>query len=307
METTVTPATFALCAARPVESPSPTVLRRRRLSRVLLVAAVVWLLALIALASRLSESPPLSAAALVPPLALLTGGLTLRSLAREVVAPPGPVRALEVSSERLQLTSGGREVVSVPLDCPFGVTLFSSPDRRRLLAAVSAGPSTLLFGTGLSGPFGTRLSGAPHGAGAQAADARLASQLLPACVLFSGEEGALDATAPDGEPTMLGVASFVELVAALEAVSPGCVGRLLLTDQRGDEIRLESDVLFARRARFELHKPLEWRAPLFQECFGQMRTDKPGSSGYQYFFAVIHWIELYFTGKQTTKINDSVC
>jgi hypothetical protein len=147
------------------------------------------------------------------------------------------------------------DLAALELSTSFGIVLLSNRRRDRLVAALTSEVGTLLIGTRLD------------------LEARLAlSDLLAASSVHVGDDGALDATGPDGRPICLSPDSFRALVRALVELDGSAEGRMVLSDQRGDSIRLEGNDLLVRGVHFDLTRPVEWKPIMFQEQFGQAFT-----------------------------------
>ncbi len=169
--------------------------------------------------------------------------------ARSIVLETGPAPSVCVRSE----LSG--DLATLDLSSAFGVVLLSNRRRDRLVVALTSQLGTLLIGTRLD--LGSRLA---------------LSDLLATSSVHASDDGALDATGPDGRPVCVSPESFRTLVQALVELDHGAEGRVVLSDQRGDSIRLEGDDLLVRGVHFDLSRPLEWKPIMFQEQFGQAFT-----------------------------------
>src|SRR6185436_1990077 len=95
------------------------------------------------------------------------------------------------------------------------------------------------------------------------------SGLLAMASIVSSDEAGLEAIGPDGEPIELGASDLAALVDALTGIDPSCAERFLLSDARGAPVTLEGQELRVKEHRFDLTAPLDWRAIVFQEAFGQ--------------------------------------
>src|SRR5262249_43136729 len=93
--------------------------------------------------------------------------------------------------------------------------------------------------------------------------------LLARASIVSSDEAGLEAIGPDGEAIELAAPELVALVDALVAIDPCSTDRFLLSDARGAPVTLEGPDLRVKDLRFDPTAPLEWRAIVFQEPFGQ--------------------------------------
>jgi hypothetical protein len=182
---------------------------------------------------------------------------TVRAAAAE--APRGlslSARALAFHSS----TAPAIEVITLEPFAPFGVTLLTTRSRDRLVCAITTAAGTFYVG-----------------AHCDAAERREHSAMLSRASVLSGDEVGLEAVAPDGLPLDLRMSELAALVRELSAIDPSCLDRLVLSDARGVPITLEAHELRVREARFDLAVPLEWRAIVFQEPFGQAVTIYQGT------------------------------
>ncbi len=74
---------------------------------------------------------------------------------------------------------------------------------------------------------------------------------------------------PRRRPALIAPEDFVTLLDTLSARSPSCLDRFVLTDARGADLTLDGRALLAGDRSIDLDAPLEWRAIVFQEAFGQ--------------------------------------
>lgn len=138
---------------------------------------------------------------------------------------------------------------------PFGATLLSTHRRERLVLLLTSDGGAFHVGTTVD-----------------AASTPVLNELLTRATTVAGEDAAFEAIGPDGEPVLLAPADFVAFVEALSAGDPGCLDRVIATDTRGAPIELDEGELRVDRLAFDLTAPLEWRAMVFQEPFGQVMT-----------------------------------
>ncbi len=245
------------------KGPSPLAQRAPRLlagAALLAAGAATWA----SLARPGGASSWLLGIAWLLPLGLLAAALVARARLRAAWQRPSPrpprtkrcSRALvvqrgDVLYESGALPSGAPSLAVLRSAGDFGLTLLTNRARTRLIAAITSSQGTFLVGANVE----------------EDDEGRLDALLADASVL-GGDDCALDATGPDGHPVRLPAASFRSFVDALVAMRPGCRGRLLLSDQRGEPLELDGESLVTRGARFDLGRPLEWRPILFQEAFG---------------------------------------
>lgn len=188
------------------------------------------------------------------PVALAAGAIALLLRPRRA-PPPAPTRRRGLSLDRQRLTFERGEAAPHPLlstATPFGVTLLTSRARDRLVLALSSGSGTFYVGAAFDGI--ARRAFAP---------------LLARAGAAPGDESGLEATAPDGEPIELRPADLAALIEGLTAIDASCLERFVLSDARGEPLLLDGHELRVGDHRFDLSAPLEWRAFVFQEPFGQ--------------------------------------
>jgi hypothetical protein len=195
------------------------------------------------------------------PLALAAASVALMLRGRR--RPPRPRRfdlPLEPQPDRRAIALAGAEIAfhsgeGAPLfkaTPPFGVTLVTSRARDRLVAAITSSEGAFYVGAALD----------------PAARAACTRELARASILASDEVG-LEAIGPDGEPVELPARELVALIDTLTRADATCLDRFVLSDARGAPVTLDQGELRARDVRFDLDAPLEWRALVFQEPFGQ--------------------------------------
>lgn len=138
---------------------------------------------------------------------------------------------------------------------PFGATLLSTHRRDRLVLLLTSERGAFHVGTTVD-----------------AASTPVLGDLLARATTVAGEEAAFEAIGPDGAPVLLAPADFILFVEALCAADPGCLDRVISTDTRGAVVVLDDGELRVDQMAFDLTAPLEWRALVFQEPFGQVMT-----------------------------------
>jgi hypothetical protein len=164
----------------------------------------------------------------------------------------GPRRGLELDGDRLSFRSAGRLQALLSTASPFGVTLLATPRRDRAVVLITSAAGTFYIGAHFN------------------VDARrAAAHVLDRATTVGGDDVGLESIAPDGDPLLIAPEDFVTLLDTLSARSPSCLDRFVLTDARGGELKLDGRELHAGSRNIDLDAPLEWRAIVFQEAFGQ--------------------------------------
>jgi hypothetical protein len=164
----------------------------------------------------------------------------------------GPRRGLELEGDRLSFRSAGRLQALLSTSSPFGVTLLATPRRERAVVLLTSASGTFYVGAHFD------------------ADARrAAAHVLDRATTVGGDDVGLASIAPDGDPLLIAPEDFVTLLDTLAARSPSCLDRFVLTDARGADLTLDGRALLAGDRSIDLDAPLEWRAIVFQEAFGQ--------------------------------------
>lgn len=170
----------------------------------------------------------------------------------DAAASRGPRRGLELEGDRLAFRSAGRLQAILSTSSPFGVTLLATPRRDRAVVLLTSAAGTFYIGARFD------------------VDARrAAAPILDRATTVGGDDVGLESIAPDGAPLLIAPDDFVTLLETLAARSPTCLDRFVLTDARGAELKLDGRALFAGDRSIDLDAPLEWRAIVFQEAFGQ--------------------------------------
>ena len=164
----------------------------------------------------------------------------------------GPRRGLELEGDRLSFRSAGRLQSLLSTSGPFGVTLLATPRRDRAVVLLTSAAGTFYVGAHFD------------------VDARrAAAPILDRATTVGGDDVGLESIAPDGDPLLIAPEDFVTLLDTLVARSPSCLDRFVLTDARGADLTLDGRALCAGDRNIDLDAPLEWRAIVFQEAFGQ--------------------------------------
>ncbi|MFS8064855.1 MAG: IMP dehydrogenase [Byssovorax sp.] len=164
----------------------------------------------------------------------------------------GPRRGLELEGDRLSFRSAGRLQALLSTSSPFGVTLLATPRRERAVLLLTSASGTFYVGAHFD------------------VDARrAAAHVLDRATTVGGDDVGLESIAPDGDPLLIAPEDFVTLLDTLAARSPSCLDRFVLTDARGADLTLDGRALLAGERSIDLDAPLEWRAIVFQEAFGQ--------------------------------------
>jgi hypothetical protein len=164
----------------------------------------------------------------------------------------GPRRGLELAADRLAFRSAGRLQPILTTTGPFGVTLLATPRRDRAVVLLTSAAGTFYVGA----HFDVEAR-------------RAAAHILDRATTVGGDDVGLESIAPDGDPLLIAPDDFVTLLDTLAARSPSCLDRFVLTDARGAELKLDGRALHAGDRNIDLDAPLEWRAIVFQEAFGQ--------------------------------------
>jgi len=168
---------------------------------------------------------------------------------RGVVLELGDTPSVALASDRLG------DLAKLSLLAPFGVVLLSNRRRDHLVAALTTHAGTFLVGARMDSE----------------AKSTLADLVARACT-HGGDDSALLAASPDGSPVCIAGDHFRELMNELERLDPDARGRVVVSDQRGEAVRLEGDDLLVRGTHFDLSRPIEWKPIMFQEQFGQAFT-----------------------------------
>lgn len=230
--------------------PPPSLSHAVRFSRAMGVAFAITALIVVATTRVLVVRALLPLALALAALALLLRARRLQASARAITNQP--VRTLELDEDGFRLQSeNGRSYRLMPSLGPIGVTLVSSRDRERLVAAITSSEGTFYVATDL-----------------EPAHQREYADLLVRSHAVTRDECGLDAVGPDGEQMRLAPPRFAELLDRLRALYPGCMDRCFLSDIAGAPVTLDGSELLVRSTCFDLSSPLEWRPLLFQEPFG---------------------------------------
>jgi hypothetical protein len=183
-------------------------------------------------------------------LSLAAAAFRLRT--RRLVLPAAPARALVLGDPSLTLeTPGASTLVLLDVTRPFGLTLLTNAARDRLVAAFTAENKVFFVGANL-----------------ERGEREAASALLARASAVPAEGAGLEAFGPDGAPVDLAFETFATLLRALETRAPACASRLYLSDGWGSPIRVDGGELRLGTTRFELARPIEWSAFVFQERLG---------------------------------------
>jgi len=138
---------------------------------------------------------------------------------------------------------------------PFGATLLSTHRRDRLVLLLTSERGVFHVGTTID-----------------ATSLPVLDELLARSTTVAGEDAAFESIGPDGQPMLLAAPAFVAFIDALCEDDPGCLDRVIVTDTKGAPVVLDDGELRVDRFAFDLTAPLEWRALVFQEPFGQVMT-----------------------------------
>jgi hypothetical protein len=166
-------------------------------------------------------------------------------------------RGLLLRSQELRFKAGRGDLARTVLDRtkPFGATLLSTHRQERLVLLLTSEGGVFHVGTTVD-----------------AVSSPVLDRLLGRATTVAGEDAAFEAIGPDGAPVLLAPADFVAFVDALTEGDDACLDRLIVTDTRGAPVVLDEGELRVDTFAFDLTAPLEWRALVFQEPFGQVMT-----------------------------------
>jgi hypothetical protein len=159
----------------------------------------------------------------------------------------GAIR-LRLTSDRVALLQGGHARTVFELGPLFGVHLFADTRRSRLVAWLSSQRQTLAIGATLT----------------PSSRASLHERLLRSTTL-SDDDATLHALGPEGFPIDLEAQDLEYLLVALEGAAPGCLERIVASDQRGRPLVLAPPRLDAGDLSVDLARPIDWHAGLFHE------------------------------------------
>lgn len=220
----------------------------------LLIPAVIAALVVVALVRSMIVRALLPLAIAIAALALWTQRSRMKE--REAKERAGR-RALILEETKLLFYPGKGEPRHLVMDLsrPFGITLLSTHRRDRLVLIV----------TSETGAFhiGALVGNTPI--------AHLAPLFLHATTV-AGEDAAFEVIGPDERPVLLTPDELADLMQAFHTLDPACLDRVIVTDTKGAKVILDDDQLRVDSLAFDLHAPLEWRALVFQEPFGQVMT-----------------------------------
>lgn len=166
-------------------------------------------------------------------------------------------RGLVLRPGELRFKPGAGELARTVVDLrePFGATVLSTHRRDRLVLLLTSERGAFQIGTVVD-----------------AAALPVLAPVLERSTTVAGEDAAFEAIGPDGAPVLLSPEDFLALAGALSAGDPGCLERVVVTDTRGAKVVLGDGELRVDDLAFDLNAPLEWRALVFQEPFGQVMT-----------------------------------
>lgn len=162
---------------------------------------------------------------------------------------------LEAAELRFWPGPGGPATAVLDRAQPFGATLLSTHRRDRLVLMLTSEAGAFHIGTIVD-----------------LAAVTVLAPLFVRATTVAGEDAAFEAIGPDGEPVLLAAHDFIALVSALAAEDPACLDRVIITDTKGAKVVLDEGELRVAQLAFDLTSPLEWRALVFQEPFGQVMT-----------------------------------
>jgi hypothetical protein len=205
------------------------------------LAVAVWAAKVVlasgdALGSRLAAASALAAAA----VGFVVAALAVRRGLRRRQPPPA---WLVVDALGVHRVERGKTTALASFGSPIGITVFSSADRSKLLVALTS----------------------PQAVRTVAVRVRDTHDAAAAHTLIARATTAADGDLLVADDWSLSAADAERLVLEVARRSPGALDRLLLTDSTGDAVVLDRGELRVGAHRFDLSKPLEWNASLFQE------------------------------------------
>lgn len=165
-------------------------------------------------------------------------------------------RGLRFEGQRLWFQSPGRAaeqtlLITNPKNL-FGITLFATPHRDRVLMMITS-------------EFGTFCVGSRFDASAR----RMFVPLLELAFTVTSDEDVLEAIGPDGKPLMLENKHFAGIIHAIADRAGACFERIVQSDAQGAPVLLNGSELHIGDKTFDLCAPLDWRGIVFQENMGQ--------------------------------------
>ncbi|HSY24093.1 MAG TPA: hypothetical protein VK841_18330 [Polyangiaceae bacterium] len=140
-----------------------------------------------------------------------------------------------------------RTTTLASFDEPFGVTIFSSPDRALFRIALTSASAARYLAAQVR----------------DAEDAALAPTLIAHAVTVSDD----DLRAPSGAALTAGDAE--KLLRAIVDRAPQALEQIFLSDSNGEAVTVGTGELCVGPRRIDLLAPLEWRASVFQEALPQ--------------------------------------
>jgi hypothetical protein len=154
---------------------------------------------------------------------------------------------LVVDGAGIHRLDGDRKTTLATFDEPFGVTIFSSPDRSLFRIALTSACAARYL------PAQVR----------NAEDAASAPTLIAKAVTVSDDDlrasSGVALTASDAE----------KLLRAIAERMPQALERIFLSDSNGEAVTVGTGELCVGPRRIDLLAPLEWRASVFQEALPQ--------------------------------------
>ena len=156
-------------------------------------------------------------------------------------------RLLVVDAAGIRRLDGERTTTLASFDEPFGVTIFSSPDRALFRIALTSANAARYLAAQVR----------------HAEDAVLAPTLIAHAVTVSDD----DLRAPSG--AALTASDAEKLLRAIIERAPQALERIYLSDSNGESVTVGTGELCVGPRRIDLHAPLEWRASVFQEALPQ--------------------------------------
>jgi hypothetical protein len=202
-------------------------------------AAIATALVLFAMAAAVGPWAKWARASVATTLVLLAGAAH-HALGRKRQPPRGWVVVDDAGVHRV---IRGRSATLVDLGEPFGVTIFASADRAKLLLALTTSRATRYL------PARVRDT---HDA-----------QAAPTVIERAATAGEGDLRGADD--SSLSAADAERLITEVARRAPSALDRVYLSDATGEPVVLDRQELRVGSRRIDLSAPLEWRASLFQE------------------------------------------
>lgn len=251
-ETTV-PIRLALTSSV-TKQPDPPARSRRLLLTVVIASALLMALAF----SPLIDAVPTKLAIAFTALAASVGTwLASKRRASSEPASQEQPSCLIVDDRCVRLNRPDKpDKTLFTLSPGFGLTLLTTVDRSRLALALTSPQGLLCVGADV-GPV----------------DRKRFEMLMPHAVTVGRDELAMALHSPGGERLVVESTSLMRLLDILTQLDATSLGRLILTDHQGRDVRLERDRLTTPLGTIRLDQPFEWRGLRFREGAGSWDAD----------------------------------